>query len=116
MMEVANFIVREPLLDTKGQIIGYGLTWGAGSEYEGDPNETEANSLALIVAEEMNDPESGWKLRDTMLFLNVDPVSLDLDVAAALPPARTVFSLRSASLSDPDTPAAIKVLREKGYG
>ena len=68
MMEVANFIVREPLLDTKGQIVGYGLTWEAGSDCEGDPNETEANLLASIIAEEMSDPESGWKLRDTVLL------------------------------------------------
>lgn len=116
MMEVANFIVREPLLDTKGQIIGYELTWEPGSDYKGDPNEAEANLLALIVAEELNDAESGWKLRDTALFLNIDPVSFDLDAAEALPPARTVFSLRSESLSNPEMPAAVKALREKGYG
>ncbi len=115
-MEAVNFIVREPLLDTKGRILGYGLTWQAGADYVGDPNQKEPNLLINMVAARLHHAESGWLLRDTTLFLDAFPSTLDPATVALLPPAHTVFALNAVTLSDTTTLDAVKALREQGYG
>ena len=70
-MHETNFIVREPLLDPKQRVIGYELSW----KHDDSQPVTDAALEALIgfVAENVNDEERGWLLRDKILFLDAVP-------------------------------------------
>ncbi|MFZ3287246.1 MAG: HDOD domain-containing protein [Telluria sp.] len=113
-MHETNFIVREPLLDPKQRVIGYELSW---QQHDTGPS-TDAALEALIsfVAENVNDEEQGWLLRDKILFLDAVPPMLSTDALHAMPPERTVLTLKAADLADPDTLAAVQGLRAGGVG
>jgi c-di-GMP-related signal transduction protein len=113
-MHETNFIVREPLLDPKQRVIGYELSW---QQSDSQPI-TDAALEALIgfVAEHVNDDEGGWLLRDKVLFLDAVPAMLSTDALYAMPPERTVLTLKAGDLADPDTLAAVQGLRAGGVG
>lgn len=113
-MHETNFIVREPLLDPKQRVIGYELSWHL---HDKQPV-TDADLEALIgfVAEHVNDDAQGWLLRDKVLFLDAVPDMLSTDALFAMPPERTVLTMKASDLADPDTLAAVQGLRAGGVG
>jgi c-di-GMP-related signal transduction protein len=112
-MHETNFIVREPLLDPKQRVIGYELCW---QQHAGDIQDADLEALVGFVAEQLVDEEGGWLLRDKLLFLDAIPAMLSLDALHALPPERTVLSVRVRDLANPDTRAAVQGLRAGGVG
>jgi EAL and modified HD-GYP domain-containing signal transduction protein len=113
-MHQTNFIVREPLLDPKQRVIGYELCW---QQRDGQAiGDADLESLVAFVAEHVVDDEQGWLLRDKILFLDAVPAMLSLDALHALPPERTVLSLRVRDLANTDTRAAVQALRAGGVG
>ena len=113
-MHETNFIVREPLLDPKERVIGYELSW----QHHHDQVVTDDDLEALIgfVAENVNDDEHGWLLRDKVLFLDAVPAMLSRDALFNMPPERTVLTLRAEDLANPDTLAAAQGLKAGGVG
>ena len=113
-MHETNFIVREPLLDPKQRVIGYELSW----QQQVDQPTTDADLEALIgfVAENVNDDEHGWLLKDKILFLDAVPDMLSTDALFAMPPERTVLTMKATDLADPDTLSAVQGLRAGGVG
>jgi c-di-GMP-related signal transduction protein len=113
-MHETNFIVREPLLDPKQRVIGYELSW----QQQEDTPTTDADLEALIgfVAENVNDEEHGWLLKDKILFLDAVPDMLSTDALFAMPPERTVLTMKATDLADPDTLSAVQGLRAGGVG
>ncbi|MDM5178663.1 HDOD domain-containing protein [Massilia sp. DJPM01] len=113
-MHESNFIVREPLLDPKQRVIGYELSW----QHQEDQPVTDEELEALIgfVAENVNDDEHGWLLKDKILFLDAVPNMLSTDALFAMPPERTVLTMKASDLADPDTLAAVQGLRAGGVG
>jgi c-di-GMP-related signal transduction protein len=113
-MHETNFIVREPLLDPKQRVIGYELSW---QQHDGQAVTDEAlEALVGFVAEHVVDEHHGWLLRDKVLFLDAVPAMLSTDALHALPPERTVLTMKAADLADPDTLAAVQGLRAGGVG
>jgi c-di-GMP-related signal transduction protein len=114
-MHETNFIVREPLLDPKQRVVGYELSW---QQHEGQQKIVDADleSLISFVAENVNDDEHGWLLRDKILFLDAVPAMLSTDALFNMPPDRTVLTLKAADLADADTLAAAQGLRAGGVG
>ncbi len=113
-MHEINFIVREPLLDPKQRVIGYELSW----HQEDDQPVTDDDLEALIgfVAENVNDEEHGWLLKDKILFLDAVPNMLSTDALFAMPPERTVLTMKATDLADADTLSAVQGLRAGGVG
>lgn len=113
-MQETNFIVREPLLDPKQRVIGYELSW---QQQNNTPaTDAELESLIAFVAENVNDEEQGWLLRDKILFLDAVPDMLSTDALFAMPPERTVLTMKATDLADPDTLSAVQGLRAGGVG
>jgi c-di-GMP-related signal transduction protein len=113
-MHETNFIVREPLLDPKQRVIGYQLSW---HQNDGGPaNAAELEALIGFVAEQANDPEKGWLLKDKLLFLDAVPATLSTDALYAMAPEFTVLSLKNSDLDNDDTLAAVRGLRAGGVG
>ncbi|QJD88781.1 HDOD domain-containing protein [Duganella dendranthematis] len=114
-MHQTNFIVREPLLDPKQRVVGYELCWQQSSS--GAASTLEAlESLVGFVAGQVVDEDDGWLLRDKTLFLEAVPAMLSTDALYALPPERTVLSIKAAELANPDTLAAVQGLRAGDVG
>jgi len=113
-MHQTNFIVREPLLDPQQRVVGYELTW----QQQGDAALADADleSLVSFVAEQVNDDDRGWLLRDKTLFLQAVPAMLSTDALHQLPPEHTVLSLKTSELANADTVAAARALRAGGVG
>jgi EAL and modified HD-GYP domain-containing signal transduction protein len=113
-MHETNFIVREPLLDPKQRVIGYELSW----QHHNNQVVTDDDLEALIgfVAENVNDDEHGWLLRDKNLFLDAVPAMLSRDALFNMPPEHTVLTLKADDLDNPDTLAAAQGLKAGGVG
>ncbi|PRC92976.1 EAL and HDOD domain-containing protein [Solimicrobium silvestre] len=113
-MEDVNFILREPLLNSKQQVIGYELSW---QQKNTEPlNVEELNSLLVFVVEQFHDNDTGWLLADSLLFLETVPALFHLPALKLLPPANTVLTIRRSYLADEATLEAVKELRAQGYG
>ncbi|MDN4052119.1 HDOD domain-containing protein [Massilia sp. YIM B02763] len=113
-MHQSNFIVREPLLDPKQRVIGYELCW---QQQDGKVvGDADLESLLGFVARHLVDDAQGWLLRDKLLFLDAVPAMFSLDALHALPPERTVLSIRLRDLVDTDHRSAAQALRAGGVG
>lgn len=115
-MHQVNFIVREPLLDSKQKIIGYELSWSKNISNSSDLRKANLSALIGFVANLLTDEESGWLLGDNLLFLEVVPGLLSVDALQALSPKHTVLTLTMAELADPSTLSDVIKLRELGFG
>jgi c-di-GMP-related signal transduction protein len=113
-MHETNFIVREPLLDPKQRVIGYELSWHL--EPNQVPTDDDLESLIGFVADNVNDEEHGWLLKDKILFLDAVPKMLSTDALFNMPPERTVLTMKAKDLADPDTLSAVQGLRAGGVG
>ena len=113
-MHETNFIVREPLLDPKQRVMGYELSWQQQDNVEVSEDDLEA--LIGFVAENVNDDELGWLLKDKVLFLDAVPAMLSRDALFHMPPDKTVLTMKASDLADPDTLAAVQGLRAGGVG
>ena len=113
-MHETNFIVREPLLDPKQRVIGYELSWHL--EPNQVPTDEDLESLIGFVAENVNDEEHGWLLKDKILFLDAMPKMLSTDALFNMPPERTVLTMKAKDLANPDTLSAVQGLRAGGVG
>ncbi|MEN3292609.1 MAG: hypothetical protein V7642_1862 [Burkholderiales bacterium] len=117
-MQQANFIVREPLLNSQERVLGYHLTWQPNDTTGSVLSEAEAKSLARFVTEQIKGEE--WESRSLLgehvLFLPAHPALLGTDTYYELPRKGVVLSLAAADLADQGTVAAAKLLRSDGYG
>ncbi|MES2164722.1 MAG: HDOD domain-containing protein [Pseudomonadota bacterium] len=113
-MHQTNFLVREPLLDPKQRVVGYELCWQRQGAAPSTPAELEL--LVAFVAGQMVDDDGNWLLRDKTLFLEAVPAMLSTDALHQLPPERTVLSIKTSELAQPDTLAAVQALRAGGVG
>ncbi len=113
-MHETNFIVREPLLDPKQRVVAYELSWQHHNNQVVTDDDLE--SLISFVAENVNDDEHGWLLRDKSLFLDAVPAMLSRDALFNMPPEHTVLTMKAADLADQDTLSAVQGLRAGGVG
>ena len=112
-----NYIVREPLLDPKQQVIGYELSvQHPESDREIVTPADDFRALASFVGNNMQDPEKGWLLGANKIFLKADPALLTCDEVQALPAQNLVLGVRLDDLLSADTQATVQVLRARGFG
>ncbi len=113
-MQDANFILREPLLNSKQQVIGYELSW---QQKNTEPlSVEELNSLLEFVAEQFIHPDDGWMLGESLLFLETVPELFQAPALKLLPSKNIVLTIRRSYLADEATLEAVKELRGQGYG
>ncbi|HEU4776733.1 MAG TPA: HDOD domain-containing protein [Telluria sp.] len=113
-MHQTNFLVREPLLDSKQRVVGYELTWQQSSTAPITADHLE--QLVGFVAGQVNDDDGAWLLRDKTLFLQAVPAMLSTDALHSMPPEHTVLSIKTSELANPTTLQAVQALRAGGVG
>lgn len=114
-MNEVNFIVREPLLDPKQNVIGFQLSWQH-PELSTELSTDDLSALMAFVAEQLVDEDAGFLLGDSVLFLDAVPELLVADGLKLLPPKNTVLVLSKRDFTNAATLDAIKGLRQLGYG
>jgi c-di-GMP-related signal transduction protein len=114
-MQDENFVIREPLLNAKEQVLGYELSWQHNRTGAAKSSEADASALVSFIAEQINETESGSLLGDHLMFLAVPPALLKTEAFGQLPPKSTVIALHAADLTDADTFSAVRAWRAKGY-
>jgi len=116
-MHDLNFLVREPLVDPKQQIIGFEFTvQHPVSDREIATATDDFRALASFTAMQLQDEDQGWQLGGLKIFLKAAPGLLECDEVLALPSKNIVLILRLNDLADPEILAAVKRLRTKGFG
>ena len=115
-MPVTKFIVREPLLSAKQQILGYELRWYGNQQDDGMASDEDLLALVTFAATQLRNEESGWLLNDSVLFFEATPALIAADVVHTLPAKNTVFRLTAADLADAETHQMVTTLRQQGYG
>jgi len=112
-MSEMNFIVREPLLDPKGRVIGYELSWQeSGTGNRGD--RPQVNSLIAAIAAQRHKTNAAGRSNDNMLFVEVVPALLSPAIVRLLSCRNTVLTLVAESLKDAATLDAVKEFHEQG--
>lgn len=115
-MSVAGLVVREPLLNTQQQVIGYQLAWSRSVDERVDEI-ADARVLAGLMekmfetADETEHKASGYQH-----YLAAPAALLLQNAFVALPPANTSLIVKTEDLSDDSVYAAVKNLRKTGYG
>jgi len=113
-MQDAHLILREPLLNSKQQVIGYELSW---QQKNTDPlSDDELNSLLEFVADQLMNEDDEWMLGDSLIFLETVPALFQAPALKLLPPKNIVLTIRRSYLQDETTLEAVKELRAQGYG
>ncbi|MBS1170994.1 MAG: hypothetical protein H6R01_1912 [Burkholderiaceae bacterium] len=115
-MHQTNFIVREPLLDPKQQVIGYELSWQRAGMESDVPGDEDLGALISYVAQQLNDDEDGWLMGGAQLFLEATPALMAGGALEGLLPQQVVLVLNRVKLDSPDTIEAVKNARAKGFG
>ena len=115
-MHQENFIVREPLLDPKQNVLGYELIWQQTGSDSSAIDDEDAGALMSFVAGQFKDEADGWKMGGSLLFLEATPGLLASDTLRALPPQNTVLILNKTSQTNGDLAEAVKKIRGLGFG
>ena len=90
-MSANNFIVREPLVDPKQQVIGYELFWQQTGTNNQLPGNEALIELLTCAAVYLNDEEAGWLMGNMLLFVETSPALLNSAALAQLPAEKTVL-------------------------
>ena len=115
-MPVTRLVVREPLLDTEQQVIGYQFAWSQAGDAIADDT---ADAFALLgLMETMFEPtdEVEQNLSKYIHFLSAPAALLLQNAFSGLPPANTGLIVKTEDLADDAVYAAVKALRKAGYG
>jgi len=109
-----NFIVREPLLDSKQKILGYEMIM----QYaEGEqPDATHGIYLVEYLAKTLNRQESGWMLGDNLVLLQASPELILSQALVALPPKSVLLAVQAIDFGIPEVVDALDALRAEGAG
>ncbi len=114
-MKNQNFVIREPLLDPRQQVVGYELTWQRTGIDSGISN-IDLLSLFAFVGKHLNNPEAGWAMGKNNLFLEAKPGLLYSPFVLELPPQNTVLILNRGDILNADDLDAVRVARSRGFG
>lgn len=112
-MSDVRLVVREPLLDTQQQVVGYEFSWLHNSPGEQDEVTDVRNLVELIVSTSDEEILSSSKY---MRFLRAPGALLIEDAFALLPARNTSLIVTVDDLADEEIYAAVKILRKAGYG
>ena len=114
-MQDQGYIVREPLLDPKLQVLGYALSW-QGKTSSASLSNADLLLLFAFASKHLNSPESGWMLGGSALFLEARPQLLANPFMRQLPPGKIVLILEWADIAGPEALEAVKTARQQGFG
>lgn len=114
-MQDHAFIGRQPILDTKQQIIAYELLFRDSAHAQDAVIEDNLKSCARVLVNTMSDMGAQWLLGDKLAFINVSEELLHSEFLELLPPQRTVLEVLENVPASESVVARLKELRSQGF-
>jgi len=114
-MQDQAFIARQPILDTKQQIVAYELLFRHSANAGTAVIEDDVRSCARVLVNTLSDMGTQWLLGDKLAFINVNAEVLLGDFIELLPPKRTVLELLPSLQADDALVQRIQALRTQGF-
>lgn len=113
-MSESKYIIREPLLDPKENVLGYRLSWQQCADDESEPGADPA--AIAFLAEHLNDEDGNWLFGDNVLLLDGSLDTLSTEILAGMQAKSTIMVLSHSEFTLPGTMEAVQSLREEGFG
>lgn len=112
-MSDVRLVVREPLLDTQQQVVGYQFSWMENPAEVSDAREDTRKLIELII--DTSDEEELLSSK-YIRFLRAPAALLLEDAFSTLPARNTSLIVTVDELADEAVYGAVKVMRKAGYG
>jgi EAL and modified HD-GYP domain-containing signal transduction protein len=114
-MQDHAFIGRQPILDTKQQIIAYELLFRHSASAQDAVIEDDLKACARVLVNTMSDMGAQWLLGDKLAFINVSEELLHSEFLELLPPQRTVLEVLETVTPSEAVVTRLKELRGQGF-
>ena len=115
--ETQAFLGRQPIVDRRGELLGYELLYRAAAHDDRARFDDEDSASLQVLSTLLHDLGAPQVLAGKQAFINVGPNSLrDTGALVLLNPRRTVLELSRAIEPDAEMLARIRMLREMGFG
>lgn len=115
--EPQAFLGRQPIVDRRGELLGYELLYRAAAHDDRARFDDEDSASLQVLSTLLHDLGAPQVLAGRQAFINVGPNSLrDTGALVLLNPRRTVLELSRAIQPDAELLARIRMLREMGFG
>lgn len=109
------FIGRQPILDTKQQIVAYELLFRDSANAKDAVIEDNLKACARVLVNTMSDMGAQWLLGDKLAFINVSEELLHSEFLELLPPQRTVLEVLETVPPSEAVVQRLKELRGQGF-
>jgi len=107
------YLARQPILNSKQEIVGYELLYRDSEESAQYANERHATAALLVNV--LNQAGLHKVVGDKLAFVNIDDRFLRHEIVDTIPPETFIFEVTSSSNLDDLTVERIEVLHKKGY-
>jgi len=115
--QVQAFLGRQPIVDRRGELVGYELLYRATAQDDRARFDDEDNASLHVLSTLLHDIGAPQVLAGRQAYINVGPQSLrDTGALVLLNPRRTVLELSRRIEPDAELIARLRMLREMGFG
>lgn len=88
-----SIIGRQPIVNSKQEIIGYDFFFRNKKENSNTPFEEDIQTCAKMLSAAIDEMHESWLLGQQLAFINVDHVMLNSDFLELMPPEKTVLEV-----------------------
>lgn len=110
-----SFIARQPILDLKGEIVGYELLFRAGEQSSMASFVDEAEAGAAVLANMLSNFGQDWLLGGKIAFINVAEMTLQSEFVELLDPLKTIFEITPSTIVTDTLLEKVHALRQEGF-
>jgi EAL and modified HD-GYP domain-containing signal transduction protein len=108
------YLARQPIVDTKQELLGYELLFRTGKTVKSARIADEHDAGIQVIANALFDMGTHWLLAGKLAFINMGGAGLMDDTATLLPPDKVVVELTESVLPTPEVMAQIAELKRGG--
>lgn len=110
-----SYIARQPILDLKGDTLGYELLFRSASYQDKASFLDEAEAGSAVLANMLSNFGQEWLLGGKTAYINVGDMTLQSEFVALLDPRKTVFEITPATTVSDALLVRMKSLHEDGF-
>lgn len=109
------FIARQPIVNTRHQIVAYELLFRHGPHARSAQLDAEVDAGITVLANTLCNMGTDWLLKGKEAFINMDQAMLMSSFSSLLPKANVVIEILETVAATPEVLARVRALRAEGY-
>lgn len=109
-MDTSAFLARQPIVDSRHQLIAYELLF-----VDTDDIGDDAGAGITLIDDILCDLGAEWPLKAKLAFTSIDGPTLLGDTATLLPADKTVYEILEPMHFSPELVSRIQALKQQGY-